>query len=71
MLECNKATKFIFIESHYSTNFLRENNIHIAGIKDWDDTRLVNNATRIFKAALRKEADSIIITRDIYPTAKI
>lgn len=34
--KCNKDVKFLFMESHYSTNFFRENNIHIApGIIDF------------------------------------
>ena len=27
---CNKSIRFLFTESHYSTNFFREHNIHIA-----------------------------------------
>lgn len=34
--KCNKSIKFLFTESHYSTNFFREHNIHIApGIIDF------------------------------------
>jgi len=36
LLECNQSVKFMFVESHYSTHFMRENNIYIApGIIDF------------------------------------
>lgn len=37
----------------------------ISGIKNWDDTNIVNHAARIYKGALRKEADTIIVTKGI------
>lgn len=34
--QCNKNIKFLIVESHYSTNFFRENNIYIApGLIDY------------------------------------
>jgi len=41
--KCNHDTKFIFTESHYSTNFFRENNMHIApGVIDFKYQHALN-----------------------------
>lgn len=41
--KCNQDTKFLFVESHYSTNFFRENNMQIVpGIIDFKYQHSVN-----------------------------
>lgn len=43
IMQCNKPTKFVFVESHYSTNHLRENNVSIApGIIDFKYQKATN-----------------------------
>jgi hypothetical protein len=37
----------------------------ISGISKWDETPAAERAARIFKAALRKEADTIIVTKGV------
>ena len=43
IMACNQDVKFLFVESHYSTHFMRENNIYIApGIIDYKYQRSTN-----------------------------
>lgn len=43
LLECNQNIKFMFVESHYSTHFMRENGIYIApGIIDFKYQKSTN-----------------------------
>lgn len=53
------------IHSQFKKHGRKEGQAYLSGIKNWDADRSVEHAARIYKAALRKEADSIIVTKGL------
>jgi hypothetical protein len=51
------------INEQFKKHGRKEGMAYLSGIKNWDSTRQVEHAARVYKAALRKEADTIIVTR--------
>jgi hypothetical protein len=51
------------IQQQFAKHGRKEGGIFISGIRNWDNTREVEHAARIFNGALRKEADTAIVSR--------
>ena len=53
------------IAQQFKKHGAKEGQQYIAGIKQWDDTPQVRNAKIAFNAALKKEADTTVVTKGI------
>jgi hypothetical protein len=53
------------IRGQYLKHGARDGEAFVAGIKNWDDTPAVRNAEIAYKAALRKEADTVVVTKGV------
>lgn len=63
-LGIDEATQKI-IAQQYAKHGAKDGKAFVAGLKNWDDTPSVRNAELAFKAALRKEADTVIVTKGV------
>ena len=59
------------IAQQFKKHGKKKGKAYIAGIKNWDDVPEVNRAARAFSGALRKEADTIIVTKGISDTPTV
>ena len=53
------------IRAQYLKHGAKDGEAFVAGIKNWDDTPAVRNAEIAYKAALRKEADTVVVTKGV------
>jgi hypothetical protein len=53
------------IAEQYAKHGAKDGEAFIAGIKNWDDTPAVRQAELAFKAALRKEADTAVVSKGV------
>ena len=56
------------IKEQFKKHGRKDGQAYISGLSNWDDTRAVNNAARKYKAALRLEADTAIVTKGVSDT---
>lgn len=63
-LGIDEATQKI-IAQQYAKHGAKDGEAFVAGLKNWDDTPSVRNAELAFKAALRKEADTAVVTKGV------
>lgn len=53
------------IAEQYAKHGTKDGEAFVAGLKNWDDTPVARNASLIYKAALRKEADTVVVTKGV------
>lgn len=53
------------IAQQYAKHGAKDGEAFVAGLKNWDDTPAVRQAEMAFKAALRKEADTVVVSKGV------
>lgn len=53
------------IAAQYAKHGARDGEAFVSGLKNWDDTPGVRSAELAFKAALRKEADTVVVSKGV------
>lgn len=53
------------IAEQYAKHGAKDGEAFLAGIKNWDDTPGVRNAEIAYKSALRKEADTVVVSKGV------